>query len=178
MYVYSDKRPSLRISSIEKIEYKHDYIYDLTVEDYHTYCCGYDSLHLENCDGGHIIVLVILAIWKFAPQLVRDGKLKIILPPLYGTHINKQFVPIYDDVELAKYRSQGLDIHRFKGLGEMDSEELEVVVRAGDHEYQIEAPKDRKSEDAILSCITNTDLKRQLCNDIDRFNLQKIFDAI
>jgi len=129
-------------------------------------------------DGGHIIVLVILALWKFAPALIRNGNLKILLPPLYGTYVNKQFIPIYDGVELAKYRSQGLEISRFKGLGEMDASELEAVVRAGTHEYQIEPPKDDDTEFAIMSCITNTDLKRKLCNDIERYNLQRIFDAI
>ena len=167
-----------KVEAIEEVAYSHPYLYDLTINGPHNYCCGHNDMLVHNCDGGHIIVLVILALWKFAPTLIRNGNLKILLPPLYGTYINKQFVPIYDDVELSKYRSQGLEISRFKGLGEMDASELEAVVRAGTHEYQVEPPKDDDTEFAIMSCITNTDLKRKLCNDIERYNLQRIFDAI
>jgi len=131
-----------------------------------------------DCDGGHIAVLVLLALYRFAPEIIKQGKLKIILPPLYGTYVNKQFIPIYDDTELAKYRSDGHEIMRFKGLGEMQSEQLEVVVRSGKYEYLVKYPKTKDIESAIITCITDTEAKRHLCNNIDLYNISRIFDAI
>lgn len=51
-------------------------------------------------------------------ELIKAGMIYIVLCPLYGTTINKQFIPIFTDEERQKYNQQGIVTRRFKGLGE------------------------------------------------------------
>jgi len=120
-------------------------------------------------DGCHINVLLLIALWKYAPQLVKMGRVSIILPPLYGSVVNKQFVPIYNQQELHKYKTW----KRFKGLGEMNSNELEFIIRNTKYKYIIKPPKSSQIEESILSCITNVDIKRKLC-DIEKFSFETL----
>jgi len=168
----------LKVTKVETVGYRYDYLYDLIIQDNSNFCCGYENILVHNCDGGHIAVLVLLAIYRFAPDIIKQGKLKIILPPLYGTYVGKTFIPIYNDTDLATYRSKGNEIIRFKGLGEMDSKQLETVIRSGQYEYQVKYPKNKDIEDAVITCITDTDAKRHLCNNVDLYNINRIFDAI
>jgi topoisomerase-4 subunit B len=124
-------------------------------------------------DGCHINVLVLIALWKYAPQLIKTNRVSIILPPLYGTTINGKFMPIYKQSELHKYNSW----KRFKGLGEMDSIELEYIVRDPKYKYFITPPSTSDIEKSILSCITNVDVKRKLC-DIKKFSFESLIQNI
>jgi len=80
-------------------------------------------------DGLHISVLISIAIWKFAPDLISEGKFSIIIPPLYGASKGVNFVPIYNQKDVAVYSSQGYTIKRFKGLGEMNAKELDAIIK-------------------------------------------------
>lgn len=125
-------------------------------------------------DGLHIAVLVVMGLWYFTPQLITSGNVSVILPPLYGAAKGKQFIPIYDDNEVANYRNQGFSITRFKGIGEMDSSQLEVVIRKKCVEYVITPPGDEKTADSIAQCLSDTQLKRKLCEDKIHFNLNQL----
>jgi len=126
-------------------------------------------------DGLHISVLVILSLWYYAPQLIREGRVKVILPPLYGAIKGQHFIPIYDVNDCSKY--SGYQILRFKGIGEMSPEQLEVVIRHDKREYTILPPASQIENDDIIRCITDTDLKRKLCED-ERFSLSTLFKYI
>ena len=74
-------------------------------------------------DGGHINVLILTLLIKHLPELIKQGKVYMALPPLYRvTHLGQQRF-FYSDEELAKAKAPG-EVTRFKGIGEMDAEEL------------------------------------------------------
>lgn len=117
-----------------------------------------------DCDGMHIIVLLILALQKFAKDMIKDGKVSIILPPLFGARKNDKYIPIYDENDLAKYRNKGYSINRFKGLGEMNPSDLEVTIRSG-VEYKLKWPSDPSKLESLLEIIKSSELKRRIMND-------------
>jgi topoisomerase IV subunit B len=131
-----------------------------------------------DADGLHIAVLSAIAVWKFAPKIIEDGNLSVILPPLYGARKKgKTFIPIYKKEDIQKYRDQNYEIARFKGLGEMEPEELKIVVYNNPPEYIVNLPKEEKEIEVVTQCLVNTELKRIICSD-PRFGLQRVFDSI
>lgn len=79
-------------------------------------------------DGGHISTLLLTLFYRFMPELIYAGKLYRAMPPLYRVKSKKgKSEYIYDDKALADYRAKNgndFDIQRYKGLGEMDSDQL------------------------------------------------------
>lgn len=164
---------AVKITSIEDIEYKYDKVYDLEVEDNNNFATGLGGYILHNSDGLHISVLVSLVFWKYCPEIIRTGRVSIILPPLYGAVKGKQFIPIYNQSEVTKYSNSGYTITRFKGLGEMNPDQLEVVVRKP-FEYVLTPPENEKDSELVDLVLTRVDLKRKLCEMTERFNLNNL----
>lgn len=84
-------------------------------------------------DGAHIQSLFYTFIWNFCPQLIEDGFVYATIPPLYKVTEGKDtYKYLQDDAALDKYRAshkgKKYAVARFKGLGEMDAEELEEVL--------------------------------------------------
>lgn len=79
-------------------------------------------------DGGHISTLLLTLFYRFMPELIYAGKLYRAMPPLYRVKPKRgQAEYIYDDKALEAYRKQhgnNFDVQRYKGLGEMDSDQL------------------------------------------------------
>ncbi len=80
-------------------------------------------------DGAHIATLMLTFIYRFMPDLIRQGHVYLAKPPLYKLERNKQVWYAYSDDELDKIlaevgRDQNNKIQRYKGLGEMDAEQL------------------------------------------------------
>ena len=79
-------------------------------------------------DGAHIRTLLLTFFYRYMPQLVEDGCLYIALPPLYGIRKGKAMYYAYSDEELeqvlAEIGRKGATIQRYKGLGEMNPEQL------------------------------------------------------
>ena len=80
-------------------------------------------------DGAHIATLMLTFIYRFMPELIKQGHVYLAKPPLYKLERNKQVWYCYSDEELEKLLSEvGRDnnnkIQRYKGLGEMDAEQL------------------------------------------------------
>ena len=80
-------------------------------------------------DGAHIATLLLTFLYRFMPELIKQGYVYLAQPPLYKVEKNKKVWYAYDDAELNSILEQiGRDnnnkIQRYKGLGEMDAEQL------------------------------------------------------
>lgn len=80
-------------------------------------------------DGAHISTLLLTFIYRFMPELIKQGYVYLAQPPLFKVERNKKIWYAYDDKELNQILSEiGRDnsnkIQRYKGLGEMDPEQL------------------------------------------------------
>ena len=80
-------------------------------------------------DGAHISTLLLTFLYRFMPDLIKEGHVYLAKPPLYKLEKNKKVWYAYSDDELDKIlsevgRDQNNKIQRYKGLGEMDADQL------------------------------------------------------
>ncbi len=80
-------------------------------------------------DGAHISTLLLTFLYRFMPELIKQGHVYLAKPPLYKLEKNKKVWYAYSDEELDSIlkevgRDQNNKIQRYKGLGEMDAEQL------------------------------------------------------
>ena len=80
-------------------------------------------------DGAHIATLLLTFLYRFMPELIRQGYVYLAQPPLYKIEKNKKVWYAYNDEELNQIlteigRDSNNKIQRYKGLGEMDASQL------------------------------------------------------
>ena len=80
-------------------------------------------------DGAHIATLLLTFFYRFMPELIKQGHVYLAMPPLYKIEKNKKVWYAYSDDELNQImleigRDQNNKVQRYKGLGEMDAEQL------------------------------------------------------
>ena len=80
-------------------------------------------------DGAHIATLMLTFLYRFMPELIRQGYVYLAQPPLFKIEKNKQVWYAYNDEQLNRLlleigRDTNNKIQRYKGLGEMDADQL------------------------------------------------------
>ena len=101
-------------------------------EDFDISKLRYDKIIImtdADVDGAHIATLMLTFIYRFMPELIKQGHVYLAKPPLYKLEKNEQVWYAYSDEELDKIltevgRDQNNKIQRYKGLGEMDADQL------------------------------------------------------
>ena len=101
-------------------------------EDFDISKLRYDKIILmtdADVDGAHISTLLLTFLYRFMPDLIKEGHVYLAKPPLYKLEKNKKVWYAYSDDELDKIlqevgRDQNNKIQRYKGLGEMDADQL------------------------------------------------------
>ena len=101
-------------------------------EDFDISKLRYDKIIImtdADVDGAHIATLMLTFLYRFMPELIKQGHVYLAKPPLYKLEKNKKVWYAYSDEELDKIlqevgRDNSNKIQRYKGLGEMDADQL------------------------------------------------------
>ena len=105
-------------------------------------------------DGAHIATLMLTFFFRFMPDLIRQGHVYLAQPPLYKLEKNKKIWYAYSDDELAKIldevgRDNNNKIQRYKGLGEMDAEQLWDTTMDPEKRILLRVSIDEESESEL-----------------------------
>lgn len=126
-------------------------------EDFDITKLRYDKIVImtdADVDGAHIATLMLTFLYRFMPELIRQGHVYLAQPPLYKVERNKKTWYAYDDNELNSILTEiGRDgnnkIQRYKGLGEMDAEQLWDTTMDPEKRILLRVNIDEESESEI-----------------------------
>ena len=105
-------------------------------------------------DGAHIATLMLTFLYRFMPELIKQGHVFLAQPPLYKLEKNKKTWYCYSDEELAKIldevgRDQNNKIQRYKGLGEMDADQLWETTMDPEKRVLLKVVMDEEDEASV-----------------------------
>ena len=101
-------------------------------------------------DGAHISTLLLTFLYRFMPELIKQGYVYLAQPPLYKLEKNKKIWYAYSDEELDSIlkevgRDNNNKIQRYKGLGEMDADQLWDTTMDPEHRILLRVTMDEES---------------------------------
>ena len=105
-------------------------------------------------DGAHISTLLLTFLYRFMPDLIKEGYVYLAQPPLYKLEKNKKVWYAYSDDELNQIltevgRDSNNKIQRYKGLGEMDAEQLWETTMDPEHRILLRVTMDDETSSEL-----------------------------
>ena len=123
-------------------------------------------------DGSHIRILLLTFFYRFMRPLLELGHVYIAQPPLYKVECNKNVAYFYNDdelnAELARLAGKPVNIQRYKGLGEMTSDQLWETTMSPEHRTMLQVKmEDAVEADAIFNTLMgeNPELRRSFIEE-------------
>jgi DNA gyrase subunit B len=130
-------------------------------------------------DGAHISTLLLTFLYRFMPELIKQGHVYLAKPPLYKLEKNKKVWYAYSDEELEEIikevgRDQNNKIQRYKGLGEMDAEQLWETTMDPERRILLRVNYDEETESELDLTFTTlmgdkVDPRREFIEENARF---------
>ena len=105
-------------------------------------------------DGAHISTLLLTFLYRFMPELIKEGYVYLAQPPLYKLEKNKKVWYAYSDEELNQIltevgRDSNNKIQRYKGLGEMDADQLWETTMDPEHRILLRVTMDEETSSEL-----------------------------
>ena len=120
-------------------------------------------------DGAHIRTLLLTFFFRFMPQLIENGNVYIAVSPLYRVRKRNQDVYVYSDEELKKEQEGSSNVTRFKGLGEMNSQQLwDTTMNPMSRTLKRVAIEDAVEADTVFSTLMGDDVEPRKAFIIER----------